>query len=421
MRLKKVKVQHYRSVIDSEEFEIDENKTILVGPNEAGKTVLLQAIQHLNPPEGVKPLSALRDYPRAHYNKISQGEVKASDARVAEAEFDLDDDDRAHLPEDFQKATYVLWRNLDNSFGHRLNKAPAKKRFSDIEGDLIRLAAHADQQFTAATWPLANSEGNQTLYTTHSPSAATRARLAEGLVGPDELDLVRVVEMSNRDVGTKVHTSVTAKDPAALLPLQEALGYDLAQSLFTQKRNLILEGLTDYWYIEAVAALLRDADEAQLNEKIALVPAQTAGKVVYYATILHAQGLKVAALLDSDNAGNQAAKQDTLVHTLGNKRILRTNDFMKTPIKGAEIEDLLRETLVAVAKNDRGWDISDKAATQVTRPIVDIFEEEVRDFSKYRLAKSLLRWSREHGGADLTQDERDQWSALIKAANAALK
>ena len=80
------------------------------------------------------------------------------------------------------------------------------------------------------------------------------------------------------------------------------------------------------------------------------------------------RGLKVAALLDSDNAGDQAAKQDILVHILGNKRILRTNDFMKTPIKGAEIEDLLRETLVSVAKNDLDWDISDKATTQVTRP-----------------------------------------------------
>lgn len=39
-------------------------KTILVGPNEAGKTAVLQALQQVNPPEGVKRLDALRDYPR---------------------------------------------------------------------------------------------------------------------------------------------------------------------------------------------------------------------------------------------------------------------------------------------------------------------------------------------------------------------
>ena len=191
------------------------------------------------------------------------------------------------------------------------------------------------------------AELNQTLYTTHSPF----------LVGPDELDLVRVVEMTDRSVGTKVHSKATASDPGALLPLQEALGYDLAQSLFVQRRNLILEGLTDYWYVDSVAELLRDAGGVRLNKKIALVPASTAGKVVYFATILHAQSLKVAALLDSDAAGEQAARQDVLVHTLGNKRILRTKDAYDGTVKTPEIEDTLRDTLVQIARSELGWDV----------------------------------------------------------------
>lgn len=672
MKITKVHVQSYRSIIDSEKFEIDADKTILVGPNEAGKTALLQAIQHLNPPEGIKPLSALRDYPRAHYSKIKLGDVEPSEVRVVEAEFELEDEDREYLPEGMKDANYVLWRNLDNSTGHHLTGAPPKTRLSDIEKDLKRLAAHVDSYFVAPEdgsadkpseqlqaiinewssasliegekaagllkwldniFPLvdednekeearfdkikaavgiadarnkavqalrkrvpvfvlfsnyfrvrplihlrqlatritngsldderydygnvcllnllgftaqelsemgavpepdagnvealeafreklderqyllnsaevnltreirsvwnpdenkgeaaklrlradgqylkvtveddlgveveldqrsegfqwlvsffvvffAEAEGdhknavllldepgmslhalkqrefrktisrlaanNQTLYTTHSPF----------LVGSDELDLVRVVEMENREEGTKVHTSVTANDPAALLPLQEALGYGLAQSLFTQKQNLILEGLTDYWYVDAVAALLKEAGIANLNEKIALVPSNTAGKVVYFATILHSQGFKVAALLDSDGAGEQAATQDTLVHTLGNKGILRTKDFLKNSVKGSEIEDMLRETLVEVAKSDLGWDVSTTAIKQPERPIVSIFDKEINDFSKYRLAKAFLRWSRDNTASDLTADEREQWKQLVLAVNAAVK
>ncbi|WP_272513882.1 AAA family ATPase [Providencia sp. PROV187] len=49
MRLSKVRVQNYRSIIDTGEFDVDEFKTILVGPNEAGKTAILQAIQQINP------------------------------------------------------------------------------------------------------------------------------------------------------------------------------------------------------------------------------------------------------------------------------------------------------------------------------------------------------------------------------------
>ena len=48
MRLIKARVQNYRSIIDSGEFDIESLKTIFVGPNEAGKTVLLRAIQQLN-------------------------------------------------------------------------------------------------------------------------------------------------------------------------------------------------------------------------------------------------------------------------------------------------------------------------------------------------------------------------------------
>ena len=255
------------------------------------------------------------------------------------------------------------------------------------------------------------AEDNQTLYTTHSPF----------LVGPEELNLVRVVEMTNRDEGTQVHTNVTATDPAALLPLQEAFGYDLAQSLFAQKRNLVLEGLTDYWYLEATAHLLRDAGMANLNDRIALLPAQGAGKVVYYATILHANSLKVAALLDSDNAGEAAAKQDTLIHALGNKNILRTGDVCPGSISKPEIEDLLRDTLVTVAKSEFSRDVTGAAASQPNRPIVDIFRSEIPGFSKYRLAKAYLRWTRDHTADDLTSAESGSWEQLINQINKALK
>lgn len=255
------------------------------------------------------------------------------------------------------------------------------------------------------------SNTNQTLYTTHSPF----------LVGPDELDLVRVVEMKDRASGTKVHTTVTADDPASLLPLQEALGYDLAQSLFAQQRNLILEGLTDFWYVEAVADLLRDAKVADLNEKIALISANKASKVVYFATILHAHNLKVAALLDSDTAGDQAAQQDTLVNVLGNKRILRTKDAYAGTVKKPEVEDLLRSTLVKIAKETFGKDVAKVANAQPDRPIVDIFSAEIKDFSKYRLAKAFVRWTRDNTADALAAEEKTQWSALIGKINAALK
>lgn len=669
MKLKTAQIQNYRSVRDTGVFDVEAAKTILVGPNEAGKTAVLQALQQINPPKGAKTFDALRDYPRAKYNDITARRVDPEKAPVATVTFMLDEEDLAALPASMRGITgYTFTRYIANNYSHALIGAPALPTVGSIKKDAVRLATHVDSRppvpegaapsttqtdrlnallkdcrdelvmstplsaklkawvdalvaraddsedtridwlsaafsiaadreaalqalhkripvfvlfsnyfrvrplihlgllagrlasntlddeqydygnkcllqllgFTArdlsdlgkAPEPPANqpealktyrdqldkrkyqlnaasvqltgeirsvwkpsstrpeadrlrldadrqylkvvvedelgveieldqrSEGfqwlvsffivffaeaadkhenaillldepgmslhalkqrefretvtrlaakNQTIYTTHSPF----------LVGPNELDYVRVVELNDRNVGTKVHTTITSSDPAALLPLQEALGYDLAQSLFAQHRNLVLEGLTDEWYLEGVAILFADSGEVKLNDKIALITADTAGKVVYFATILHANNLKVAALLDSDSAGDAAAKQDTLVHKLGQKGILRTKDYASGVAK-AEIEDLLRDTLPIIARDQLGWDVVDQVAQQASRPLVDIFSS-VDGFSKYKLAKAFLRWTRENGFDALSETERAAWAKLITAINAALK
>lgn len=62
MRLTKIRVQNYRSVEDSEEFDIGD-LTCLVGKNEAGKTALLSAMRGLNPSQAFK-FDETIDYPR---------------------------------------------------------------------------------------------------------------------------------------------------------------------------------------------------------------------------------------------------------------------------------------------------------------------------------------------------------------------
>ena len=94
MKLIKARVQNYRSIRDTGEFEIEELKTIMVGPNEAGKTVILQALQKLNRPEGVDGFDDIRDYPRSLYNDITTGKVKSENIEVVRGYFSLDDEDK---------------------------------------------------------------------------------------------------------------------------------------------------------------------------------------------------------------------------------------------------------------------------------------------------------------------------------------
>lgn len=668
MRLIKARVQNYRSIRDTGVVDIEKLKTILVGPNESGKTILLQAIQQINAPSDVEGFDVIRDYPRALYNDISTGKVQPENIRIVTGYFELEDKDKEHIQSEYHNCIYVKSKYLDNKTHHSLENAPKQLRINDIKKNFLRIVTHMDFQYdkedgkapsnqfqdiilglldsdvvdndlamkllkflegnlvyidegntkeeerydslvqilnsyeerkkvlkflddntpvfilfnniykvkpiihlehlavrteknllddknydygnlcllkllgfsarelsnlgkaqcpdsknmsefkkykdkldsrsyqlNAASVRLTKeikevwnpnpnrpeadklrivadgqylkvvvedsigvdieldqrSEGfqwlvsfyivffaeaidkhknsillldepglslhglkqrefrstisklaekNQVVYSTHSPF----------LVGPDELDIVRVVELKDRTEGTKVHTTITSSDPAGLLPLQEALGYDLAQSLFSQQRNLILEGITDFWYLESVSQLLRNSRKQCLKNNIALVFANSAGKVVYFATILHAHNLKVAALLDSDNAGDQAAQQESLVHTLKNNNILRTKDYVEG-IHKAEIEDLLRDTLVKIVKDEYGVDLKEQSQSQSSRPIIDIFSESVPDFSKYKLAKLFIKWSKDNEVSELEDIEIENFSKLFIDVNKVLK
>ena len=147
VRLVRARVQKYRSIRDTGYFDVEDSKTILVGPNEAGKTALLQALQRLNAPEGVEGFNALRDYPRSEFNEIDSGKVKPSDVTVVEGRFSLDDADRAAvvaIDPAYADCQYTHGVRLDNSQWHRLEDAPSALCYGDVKSDLLRLAAHVD-------------------------------------------------------------------------------------------------------------------------------------------------------------------------------------------------------------------------------------------------------------------------------------
>ena len=79
---------------------------------------------------------------------------------------------------------------------------------------------------------------------------------------------------------------------------------------------------------------------------------------------------------------------------------------------------MLRNTLVNLAKSEFGWDITAAAAEQPNRQIVEIFKSEIPDFSKYKLAKAYVRWTRSRASSDLSIAERVQWTSLIEKINA---
>jgi predicted ATP-dependent endonuclease of OLD family len=98
MKLTKVRVQNYRSVEDSEEFEIGD-LTCLVGKNEAGKTALLSALRGLKPSQPFE-FDETIDYPRRFSTRYDERHPTGK-AEVIRTWWRLEDADKKAVEERF--------------------------------------------------------------------------------------------------------------------------------------------------------------------------------------------------------------------------------------------------------------------------------------------------------------------------------
>lgn len=141
------------------------------------------------------------------------------------------------------------------------------------------------------------SRENQVLYTTHSPF----------LVDGDRLDRARVVRELD-DGSTEVSAKVWPNDKDALLPLQAALGYKLAQTMFLGQRNIVVEGITDFWLLKAMSHVLARAGRASLPDDVVITPAGGAKEVGHFASLFLSNDVKILTLFDGDTAGKRYAR-----------------------------------------------------------------------------------------------------------------
>ena len=117
MKLTKVRVQEFKSIRDSNLFEIG-NVTCLVGKNEAGKTAILEALYRLNPViPGDAKFDVTEDYPRSEVEEyqIAVEQKKRAHAVPITAVFTLEREDMEPAEEEFGKGvfkahTIELWR-----------------------------------------------------------------------------------------------------------------------------------------------------------------------------------------------------------------------------------------------------------------------------------------------------------------------
>jgi hypothetical protein len=245
---------------------------------------------------------------------------------------------------------------------------------------------------------------HQVIFSTHSPF----------MVDPTHLERVRTVEDVDGK-GTTVSKDVLSTNRDTLFPLQAALGYELAQTLFVGPDNLVVEGPADLIYLTVMSEHLRSLGRSSLDPRWVIVPVGGLDKIPTFVALLGAH-LNVAVVMDSAAGGSQ--KINSLIErgVIEANRVVPLNTI--TGGKEADIEDLFDEAFYLQLVKDSGVGTVAKTKLPAGARIVKRVEQVIGAYDHYRPARHLL----ETPGllAKIDDPTLDRFADLFERLNALL-
>lgn len=185
--------------------------------------------------------------------------------------------------------------------------AECKKYRSVVLIDEPGLFVHAKAQEDILDILKDKSKENQIIFTTHSPY----------LIDPSRLDRIRLVvkdlqvvknkwQITNR--GSRIYhiTKDVNIDKDSLTPIITAIGLDISRQLtIAGNNNIILEGPSDYFYLQAALKLWSTEFKEEIKKlgQYHLIPATGANNIPSITSILFGWTLNFVIFLDNDQKG----------------------------------------------------------------------------------------------------------------------
>lgn len=185
------------------------------------------------------------------------------------------------------------------------------------------------------------AEKNQLVYTTHSPFLV------------DGEHVYRVRPVTEDSTGhSRISADTWPKDRETIFPLQAAAGYAMLRGLFQHKKNVLVEGMSDYYYLHALNQQCRAKGLAALPDDIYITPCGGTKLVGHLAALFLGQDVRPLILLDGDEAGR--VRRDALLKELylgQDSHIIMLDDALAKPGASVAIEDMLSEAIILPALN----------------------------------------------------------------------
>ena len=202
----------------------------------------------------------------------------------------------------------------------------------------LHLHPTAQQELIAFFETLA--ENNPLIYTTHSPF----------LIDGEHIHRIRPV--TEDETGhSRISVDSWPRDRETIFPLQAAAGYAMVRGLFQHKKNVLIEGMSDYLYLHALNLHCHSLGRQGLPDDIYITPCGGTKLVGHVASLFLGQEVRPVVLLDGDDAGR--ARRDALMRELYagyEKAVLMLSDVLEQ--EECETEDIIGEATILPVLQD---------------------------------------------------------------------
>ncbi len=183
------------------------------------------------------------------------------------------------------------------------------------------------------------SERNQLIYTTHSPF----------LVDGDHLHRIRPVT-EDKTGHSRISAETWPKDRETIFPLQAAAGYAMVRGLFQHRKTVLVEGMSDYYYLHALRLQCGATGRTTLASEIYIIPCGGTKLIGHLASLFLGQEVRPLVLLDGDDAGR--VRRDALMKEMYvgyESGIVMLDEALGRSGEEVEVEDILGEAIVLPA------------------------------------------------------------------------
>ena len=170
---------------------------------------------------------------------------------------------------------------------------------------------------------------HQVIYTTHSPF----------MIDLDRLPSVRTVE-DMEHAGTVVSSDVLQNNSETVFPLQTALGYQLAQTLFLAPHCLLVNSASDLIYLQVLGEICASEGKPKLDPRWIIIPVGNSDSLPAFISLLGDNYTSLAVLMDVTPTSR--ARVESLTEAMSGDRHRGPVKWVEvTHVRDAEIEDLM--------------------------------------------------------------------------------